>query len=136
MNKVVLIGRMTKDADLTFAANSGTAICKFSLAIARPFKKGETDFLNCIAFGKTGETIAQYFPKGKMIALTGNIRTGSYDAKDGTKRYTTDIVVESFEFVEGKGNSNSNNSNSNNEYNGNIGEQWVGEPVDDGVMPF
>ena len=99
MNKVVLIGRLTRDSELNFAAGSGTAVCKFSLAVTRQFKKDETDFINCIAFGKQGETIAQYFTKGKPIAITGSIRTGSYDAKDGTKRYTTDVVVDSFEFI-------------------------------------
>lgn len=104
MNKVVLIGNITRDPELNFAAGSGTAVCKFSLAVKRPFKKDETDFINCIAFNKTGETIAQYFTKGKPIALTGSIRTGSYDAKDGTKRYTSDVIIDSFEFIgQGKG---------------------------------
>ena len=103
MNKVILIGRLTKDPELNFAAGSGTAVTRFSLAVTRPFKKDETDFINCIAFGKTGETIAQYLTKGRQLAVTGSIRTGSYDAKDGTKRYTTDIVVDSFEFI-GSGN--------------------------------
>ncbi|MCF0149499.1 MAG: single-stranded DNA-binding protein [Clostridium sp.] len=107
MNKVVLIGRLTADPNLNFAANTGTAVCKFGLAVTRPFKKDETDFINCISFGKTGETIAQYITKGRQLAVTGSIRTGSYDAKDGTKRYTTDIVVDSFEFIgSGQGNNN------------------------------
>ena len=102
INKVVLLGRLTKDPELRYAAGSGTAVCRFTVAINRQFKKDETDFINCIAFGKTGETIAQYITKGRQIAVTGSIRTGSYDAKDGTKRYTTDVIVETFEFVESK----------------------------------
>ena len=102
MNKVILIGRLTKDPELRYAAGNGTAVCRFTVAINRQSKKDETDFINCIAFGKTGETITQYFTKGSKIAITGNIRTGSYDAKDGTKRYTTDVIVETFEFVESK----------------------------------
>ena len=102
INKVVLLGRLTKDPELRYAAGSGTAVCRFTVAINRQFKKDETDFINCIAFGKTGETITQYFTKGSKIAITGNIRTGNYDAKDGTKRYTTDVIVETFEFVESK----------------------------------
>ena len=102
MNKVILIGRLTKDPELRYAAGSGTAVCRFTVAINRQFKKDETDFINCVAFGKTGETITQYFTKGSKIAITGNIRTGSYDDKDGTKRYTTDVIVETFEFVESK----------------------------------
>ena len=114
MNKVLLIGRLTRDPELNYAAGTGTAVCRFSLAVARPFKKDETDFINCIAFNKTGETIAQYLTKGRQLALTGSIRTGSYDAKDGTKRYTTDIVVDSFEFIgNGQGNNNQGQSQDN-----------------------
>lgn len=134
MNKVILIGRLTKDPELNFAAGSGTAVCKFNLAVARPFKKDETDFINCIAFGKTGETIAQYITKGRQLAVTGSIRTGSYDAKDGSKRYTTDIVVDSFEFI-GQGNNNQNNNTNQNNFGGMDFEEDM-TPVDDGDMPF
>ena len=102
MNKIILLGNLTKEPQLTYAAGSGIAIAKFTLAVSRQLKKNETDFINCIAFGKAGETISKYFTKGSKIAITGNIRTGSYDAKDGTKRYTTDVIVETFEFVESK----------------------------------
>lgn len=110
MNKVILIGRLTKDPELRYAAGSGTAICRFTVAINRQFKKDETDFINCVAFGKTGETIAQYITKGRQIAVTGSIRTGSYDAQDGTKRYTTDVIVESFEFIGSKDKNTANNN--------------------------
>ena len=135
MNKVILIGRLTKDPELNFAAGTGTAVTRFTLAVTRPFKKDETDFINCIAFGKTGETIAQYLTKGRQLAVTGRIQTGSYDAKDGTKRYTTDIVVDSFEFI-GNGNGNSNNQgNTSNSFSGmNFEDEMT--PVDDGDMPF
>ena len=106
MNKVILIGRLTKDPELRYAAGNGTAVCRFTVAINRQFKKDETDFINCVAFGKTGETITQYLTKGRQIAVTGSIRTGSYDAQDGTKRYTTDVAVESFEFVGSNANNN------------------------------
>ena len=151
MNKVILIGRLTKDPELNFAAGSGTAVTRFSLAVTRPFKKDETDFINCIAFGKTGETIAQYLTKGRQLAVTGSIRTGSYDAKDGTKRYTTDVVVDSFEFIgsgnnsgagrdQGSYNNNFGSSNNGSDYSnpssfgGNFEEDMT--PVDDGDMPF
>ena len=101
INKVVLLGNLTKDPEL-IRTGDGIVIAKFTLAVSRQLKKNETDFINCIAFGKTGETITKYFTKGSKIAITGNIRTGSYDAKDGTKRYTTDVIVETFEFVESK----------------------------------
>ena len=101
INKVVLLGNLTKDPEL-IRTGDGIVIAKFTLAVSRQLKKNEADFINCIAFGKTGETITKYFTKGSKIAITGNIRTGSYDAKDGTKRYTTDVIVETFEFVESK----------------------------------
>ena len=135
MNKVILIGRLTKDPELNFAAGSGTAVTRFSLAVTRPFKKDETDFINCIAFGKTGETIAQYLTKGRQLAVTGSIRTGSYDAKDGTKRYTTDIVVDSFEFI-GSGQANNNQDGKSNSFNRDSNFEEDMTPVEDGDMPF
>lgn len=137
MNKVVLIGRMVADPELNFQANSGMAICRFRLAVTRPFKKDETDFINCIAFNKRAETIAQYLTKGRQLAVTGSIRTGSYDAKDGTKRYTTDIVVDSFEFI---GSSKSNDNQGSNSFNqdsfGGMNFEEDMTPIDDGDMPF
>jgi single-strand DNA-binding protein len=134
---VVLIGRMVADPELNFQANSGMAICRFRLAVTRPFKKDETDFINCIAFNKRAEAIAQYLTKGRQLAVTGSIRTGSYDAKDGTKRYTTDIVVDSFEFI---GSSKSNDNQGSNSFNqdsfGGMNFEEDMMPVDDGDMPF
>ncbi|EGS5728773.1 single-stranded DNA-binding protein [Clostridium perfringens] len=138
MNKVVLIGRLTKDPELRFAAGSGTAVARFTLAVNRQFKKDEVDFISCIAFGKTGETIAQYITKGRQLAISGNIRTGSYEAQDGTRRYTTDVVVEGFDFIDSKNNSNSNNNFGNsfgmldNIFSNN--DDMV--PVDEGDIPF
>ena len=137
INKVVLLGRLTKDPKLRYAAGSGIAVCRFTVAINRQFKKDETDFINCVAFGKTGETITQYLTKGRQIAVTGSIRTDSYDAQDGTKRYTTDVAVESFEFI---GNSNSSNSDNAGTWNQPTDNSEMGfgdiTPVDDGDMPF
>lgn len=130
MNKVVLMGRLTKDPELRFAAGSGKGVCRFTVAINRQFKRDESDFINCVAFGKPGETISEHFAKGNRIALTGNIRTGSYEAQDGTKRYTTDVVVESFEFIETK-NSTSSNDDS---FGAGIPDDVV--PETDGDMPF
>ena len=146
MNKVILIGRLTKDPELRYAAGNGTAVCRFSVAVTRQFKKDEADFINCVAFGKTGETIAQYLTKGRQIAVTGSIRTGSYDAQDGSKRYTTDVAVESFEFIGSAGESSKDNNNYNNfnnaEYSAQPNNSFGGgfddniTPVDDGDMPF
>lgn len=134
MNKVILIGRLTKDPELNFAAGTGTAVARFTLAVTRPFKKDETDFINCIAFNKRAEAIAQYLTKGRQLAVTGSIRTGSYDAKDGTKRYTTDIVVDSFEFIGSNKNDNQGNTPQNNFGGMNFEDDMT--PVDDGDMPF
>lgn len=138
MNKVILIGRLTKDPELRYAAGSGTAICKFTLAVNRPFKKDETDFINCIAFNKQGEAIAQYVTKGRQLAVTGSIRTGSYDGQDGVKRYTTDVIVESFEFIGSNNSNNQGNTNSTGAWNSpdDDGMGFGGVPVDDGSMPF
>lgn len=152
MNKVVLIGRLTKDPELRFAAGSGNAVCRFTLAVNRPFKRDEADFINCVAFGKTAETITQYLTKGREMAISGNIRTGSYDAQDGSKRYTTDVAVDSFEFIgSGNGNGAARNNNDfggnsssfgNSDYSSNQNSGFGGNfdnditPVDDGDMPF
>ncbi|CUQ09429.1 phage-related single-strand DNA-binding protein [Clostridium paraputrificum] len=121
MNKVILIGRLTKDPELRFTAGSGMAVSRFTVAVNRQFKKDETDFINCVAFGKTAETISQHLTKGRQIAVIGSIRTGSYDAQDGTKRYTTDVAVDSFEFVGSNGqadNQGSNNADAFSEFGG------------------
>lgn len=131
-NSVNLIGRLTKDPEVKFAASSGTAICRFTLAVPREFKRDETDFINCVAFGKTAETINQYISKGRLFAITGKIQTGSYEVQDGTKRYTTDVIVNGFTFVDSNNGANQNNDNANN--SNNIPDDVT--PVDDGDMPF
>lgn len=138
MNKWIGIGRLTADPQLRFAAGSGTAVCRFTLAVNRQFKKDETDFINCIAFNKAGEAIAQYLTKGRQLAVIGNIRTGSYDGQDGIKRYTTDVLVESFEFIGNSNNGNFNTNNQNNDYWNMPTDNGFGveEPIDDGDMPF
>lgn len=135
MNKVVLLGRLTKDPELRFAAGSGTGVSRFTIAVNRQFKKGETDFINCVAFGKTAETISQYFTKGKQIVVSGSIRTGSYDAQDGTKRFTTDVAVDGFSFIESGGQTNKpNQSKPDTMDGGGFNDDMT--PVDDGDMPF
>ena len=138
MNKVILLGRLTKDPELKFAPGTGTAICTFTLAVKRMKKDDPADFINCVAFNKNAENIAQYMSKGRQIAIEGNIKTGSYTAKDGTKRYTTDINVEKFDFI-GSANQNGNNQeyqqNNKNSYSGTPYMDGM-TPVDDGEMPF
>ena len=107
MNKVILVGRLTKDPQTQGFSKDGqsSVIARYSLAVDRRFKKdGEqsADFINCVAFGKAGEFAEKYFRKGTKIAVVGRIQTGSYTNKDGQKVYTTDVVVEEQEFAESK----------------------------------
>lgn len=106
MNKVTLIGRLTKDPDVRYSqGENATAIARYTIAVNRRFKRDnepEADFINCVAFGKQGEFAEKYLSKGMKIAVVGRIQTGSYE-KDGVKHYTTDIVVEEHEFCESKG---------------------------------
>lgn len=133
MNNVSLIGRLTKAPELRTAAGNGTAVCRFTIAVNRQFKKDETDFINCVAFGKTAETISQYMTKGRQLGIQGSIRTGSYDAQDGTKRYTTDIVVNNITFI--SSNQNSLSQTQNTRYSETNFDPDI-TPVDDGDMPF
>lgn len=115
MNKVVLVGRLTRDPEIRYANNEkNTCTARFSLAINRKFKTNgqyEADFPNCVAMGKTAEFVEKYFHKGDMIALDGHIQTGSYTNKDGNKVYTTDVFAENVEFAQSKSDSgNSSNS--------------------------
>ena len=111
MNKVIEIGRLTKDPEIRYSQGANTTcIARYTLAVDRKFKQeGQptADFLNCIAFGKLGEFAEKYLHKGTKIAVTGRIQTGSYTNKDGQKVYTTDVVVEEQEFCESKSQSNS-----------------------------
>lgn len=111
MNSVCLVGRLTKDPDVRYA-NSGTSIARINVAVDRRFKKeGEqsADFISCTAFGETAEFLEKYFKKGQRIGLTGRIQTGSYKDNDGKTVYTTDVIIETTEFVESKGSAGSNN---------------------------
>ena len=106
MNKVTLIGRVVRDADIRYSQGANTTcIARYTLAVDRKFKQeGQptADFINCIAFGKLGEFAEKYLHKGVKIAVTGRIQTGSYKNKDGNTVYTTDVVVEEQEFCESK----------------------------------
>ena len=106
MNKVILMGRLTRDPDVRYTAGDNpTAIGRYTLAVDRRFKReGEAtaDFINCVAFGKQGEFAEKYFRQGTKVLVTGRIQTGSYTNRDGVKVYTTDVVVEEQEFAESK----------------------------------
>lgn len=104
MNKVVLMGRLTRDPDVRYS-QTGTCVARYSLAVDRRFKKeGEpsADFIPCVAFGKQGEFVEKYLKKGTKVVISGRIQTGSYTNRDGNKVYTTDIIIEEQDFAESK----------------------------------
>ena len=106
MNKVVLIGRLTRSPETKYTqGENAMAISRYTLAVNRRFKReGEpdADFINCVAFGKNGEFAERYFRQGMRVAVSGRIQTGSYTNKDGQKVYTTDVVIEEQDFCESK----------------------------------
>lgn len=110
MNKVVLLGRLTKDPDVRQSQGTEPVkIARYTLAVTRRGKKQEgqqeADFISCVAFGKAGEFAEKYLHKGTKICVSGRLQTGSYTRQDGTKVYTTDVVVEEQEFAESKADS-------------------------------
>lgn len=116
MNKVILMGRLTRDPEVRYTqGDNAMAIARYSLAVDRRFKRDgepDADFINCVAFGKAGEFAEKYLKKGTKIAVVGRIQTGSYTNKDGQKVYTTDVVVEEQEFAESKNSGSSDNKQS------------------------
>ena len=109
MNKVILMGRLTRDPDVRYSqGESPSAIARYTLAVDRRFVRRDNpdaqtaDFIGCVAFGKAGEFAERYLKKGTKICVTGRIQTGSYTNRDGVKVYTTDVVVEDQEFAESK----------------------------------
>lgn len=110
MNKVILIGRLTRDPDVRYYNDQNgqqSAIARYTLAVDRPGRHQDgqqsADFISCVAFGKRGEFAQQYFRQGTKIAISGRIQTGSYTDKNGQKIYTTDVAVDEQEFAESKG---------------------------------
>ena len=138
MNKVIEIGRLTKDPDIRYSQGENTTcIARYTLAVDRKFKQEgqpNADFISCIAFGKLGEFAEKYLHKGIKIAVTGRIQTGSYTNKDGQKVYTTDVVVEEQEFCESK----SSNQSQQNERPQQSSDDFMSIPdgLDDTGLPF
>ncbi|MDU6040094.1 single-stranded DNA-binding protein [Clostridium butyricum] len=148
MNKVVLIGRLTKDPELRFTPGSGAAVTTFTLAVDRYNPKtsqNEADFIPVVIWGKQAENTANYMSKGGQVAVSGRIQTRSYDAKDGTKRYITEVVADQFngvQFLGNKSSSGENQDNGSNNYGAMNQDVFGGgydDPIrvqDDGEMPF
>ena len=112
MNKVFLVGRLTRDPELRYTG-SNLATMRCAIAVDRQYvREGEergADFINIVAFGNRAETMSKYLTKGSQVAIDGRIQTGSYDGADGKKVYTTDVVVENFQFLDTKGSRNMEN---------------------------
>ena len=106
MNKVILMGRLTRDPDVRYSqGENATAVARYTLAVDRRFRRDgdqTADFIGCVAFGRQAEFAEKYLRQGTKIAITGRIQTGSYTNRDGQKVYTTDVVVEEQEFAESK----------------------------------
>lgn len=105
MNIVIMVGRLTKDPEIRYS-QQGKAVCNFSVAVDRRIKRegdNNTDFFNCVCFGKTAEFVEKYFSSGKRIAIEGNIQNDSFTGRDGTKKTAVKIVCDNAEFADGKG---------------------------------
>ena len=141
MNKAVLVGRLTRDPEVRYSqGDNTTAVARYTVAVDRRFKKDgdqTADFINCVAFGKTGEFIEKYGHKGTKFVVEGRIQTGSYTNKDGQKVYTTDVVVEQVEFAESKASADDNTTN--NTVNSNAPTNTSFMDIPDGIdeeLPF
>lgn len=144
MNRVVLIGRLTKDPELRFTPGNGTAVATLTLAVDRYNSKSgqrEADFISVVVWGKQAESTANYMSKGKLMGVSGRIQTRTYDAKDGTKRYVTEVVADEVQFLEwgnreaSMGNNSGYSMPSSDPFGG---MQYDNDmtPVDDGDIPF
>lgn len=131
MNKVILIGNLTKDPELT-TTNSGISVCRFTLAVPRRFSNAEgereTDFLNITVWRNQAENCNKYLRKGSKASVIGSLQTRSYDAQDGTKRYVTDIVAEEVEFLSSRQNGEEREKKDE--------EVAKLQPIDDDSLPF
>lgn len=101
MNKVIMMGNLTRDVEIRDAANN-TTVARAGIAVNRPFKKDEVDFFNLVAFNKTAEFLSKYFVKGSKILVEGYLRTSNYEDRDGNKKSSTEIIIEQIEFASSK----------------------------------
>ena len=139
MNKVILMGRLTRDPEVRYSqGDNATDIARFTLAVDRRIKRdneASVDYINCVSFGRSAEFAEKYFHKGTKIVIVGRIQTGSYTNKDGQKVYTTDIVIEEQDFAESKAASQQNNSgNAQNASNNQQAKQPKPQTSPDGFM--
>lgn len=138
MNKVVLVGRLTKDPELKFTPGNSTAVATVTLAVDRRVKqegKQSADFIPVVIWGKQAEATANYMTKGSQLSVSGRIEVRTYDAKDGTKRYVTEVVAEEVQFLDKKGTA-SNATETKNSSKAEGYDDVDMTPVDDGDIPF
>lgn len=106
MNKVILMGRLARDPEVRYSQGAApVAVARYTLAVSRRFRREgepEADFINCVAFGKSGEFVERFFKKGQMVSVVGRLQVRSWDDKDGTKRWSTEVVTEEHYFAESK----------------------------------
>ena len=143
MNKVILVGRLTRDPEVRYTQGENqTAIARYTLAVDRRFKRdGEptADFINCVVFGKSAEFAEKYFRQGLRVAISGRITTGSYTNKDGIKVYTTEVTVEEQEFAESKSESEANKTSNQQATSANASSGGGFMNIPDGIeeeLPF
>jgi single-strand DNA-binding protein len=121
INRVVLVGRLTKDPELRYTP-SGVPMARFTIAVNRTFSsqsgEREADFIGCIAWRKQAENLANFMKKGSLVGVEGRIQTGSYEGQDGKRVYTTDVVADAVQFLEPRGGSNASQSSPNQQYGG------------------
>lgn len=132
MNKVILIGNLTRDPELA-TTNSGISYCRFSLAVPKRFTNSgerEAEFINIVVWRGQAENCAKYLKKGSKAAIVGNIQTRSYDAQDGSKRYVTEVVAEEVEFIGSRNGGDGMDSHKSNEEVSDL------QPIDDDTLPF
>ncbi|MEA0563296.1 single-stranded DNA-binding protein [Lysinibacillus irui] len=131
INRVVLVGRLTKDPELRYTPN-GIASCRFQVAVNRTFQnqqgEREADFISCVAWRKQAENLANYIRKGGLIGLEGRIQTGSYEGQDGKRVYTTDVVADSIQFLDPRNGTGGSQGTSNHESSTNTGGPNQGAP--------
>jgi len=141
LNRVVLVGRLTKDPDLRYTPN-GVAVANFTIAVNRPFNSEggqDADFINCVVWRRAAENLANYMKKGSQVGVDGRLQSRSFDNSEGKRVFVTEVVADSVQFLESKGDSQQNNQQSNQHQNQKQqNESPDGQPIDisDDDLPF
>lgn len=140
MNKVNLIGRLTKDPELRYTTTNNTAVCSYTLAVDRRFKaqggERQADFINIVAWSKTAEFCSNYFKKGQQVAVSGRIQTRTWDDNDGKKHYATEVVAEDVYFADSKRDAETSNYSPSNYSPSKSNTQPQKEDAGDGFFPI